>query len=327
MAAGAAQRRLTVVRLHRGALTPGVGDWLRRGAGGGYVAQLRLPDEPSLLESVLRDVGATSTAPLRVGADGAVGALVQTGRGRGMLRMGLRGSPADPSRAAEGLRFVHGLTSVRTPLLLGQGERAGVAWSLEEALPGRRPRALTPDVAEQVARFTAAFPRTGEPVDVHRDAAVLAEAAPECAAGVHRLADTVAASVLADHAQLRHGDLWLGNLLAQGDVVTGVIDWDAWQPAGIPAVDLLHLIGTAERIRSRSSLGEVWLRRPWDAPAFSELARRYWPDWGADASARAAVGAAWWLGQLAADVRRNPALAADEGWLRRNVREVAARPG
>ena len=326
-AAAGARRRPTVVRFTRGALNPGLGDSLRRSAGSGFVAHLPVPGEPSLLEWLLRDAGATPTDGLRVGADGAVRALVQTERGRGMLRMGLGGSPADPSRAAEGLRLVHAMTAVRAPALLAEGQRTGVVWTLEEALPGKRPRALTPAIAEQVARFTAAFPRADERVDVCGDATVLAEAAPHCATGIRRIAHAVAASPLADRAQLRHGDLWIGNLLVQGEVVTGAIDWDAWQPAGVPGVDLLHLIGTAERIRDGSSLGEVWLRRPWDAPAFIGLARRYWPEWAADSSARAAVGAAWWLGQLAADLRRNPTLAADEGWLQRNVAAVAARPG
>jgi hypothetical protein len=323
----AARRRLTLVRPTRGSLAPGVRDRLRRTAGSGLVAQLHHREAPSLLDRVLADAQVVPAAGLGVGADGAVRTLVVRNGERGLLRMGLAGSPADPSGAAGALRWLAERAVKRVPVLLDQGSRAGVEWTLESALPGRRPRVVTPALVEQVAGFVAALPRSDRTVDLHGDAAVVGAAAPGHAAGLQALLGDLRSSPLASAGQLRHGDLWSGNLLADADTLCGVVDWDAWAPTGFPAVDLLHLIGTAERLRTRSSLGEVWVRRPWDAPHFVELARRYWPQWGGDPAARAAVGAAWWLGQLAADLRRNPALGEDARWVARNVGTVLTAVG
>jgi hypothetical protein len=327
LSAAVARRRLTVVRPRRGSLAPGLRDGLRRAAGSGFVAQLVDGSRPALLDQVLQDAGTVLGSGLGVGADGAVRAMVTRNGRRALLRMGLAGSPADPSTAAAGLRLLAARHVAGTPTLLADGCRSGVAWSLETALPGRRPDTVSAALTDQVAAFLAALPRTGEPVDPSSDAEVIATAAPSHAAGVHRIAATVADSPLCDRAQLRHGDLWSGNLLARGDVLTGVVDWDAWSSAGLPAVDLLHLLGTEERLRSRAALGAVWLRRPWDDPVFAELVGRHWPEWGGDAAARAAVGSAWWLGQLAADLRRNPGLAADRVWVERNIAAVVDASG
>jgi hypothetical protein len=210
------------------------------------------------------------------------------------------------------------------PGTLAAGRSREVSWLVEELLPGRRPDRLTAALVDQVASFVAALPASDTAPAVRDDAAVIAAAAPGSADAVLRAADAVAASEPARRPHLGHGDLWSGNVLADGDRLTGVIDWDAWSPAAVPGVDLLHLLGTEQRIRTRSSLGEVWLRRPWDDPDFADAARRHWPEWGGDAGHRRMVGTAWWLGQLAADVRRSPALAGDDRWLARNVHLVAA---
>ena len=320
----AARRGLTVVRPTRGSLSPGVRDRLRRSAGSGYVAQLRTAGATTLLDRVLADARAELAGDLGVGADGAVRALVVREGRRGLLRMGLTGSPADPAAAIGGLRVLAEHAVARVPVLLADGDRAGVRWSLESALPGRRPRAVTPALAGQVAAFVAALPRTDAAVDLTADAATVVAAAPSDARGVQALVERLRTAPPAGQGVLRHGDLWSGNLLADGDALTGVVDWDAWSPAGVPAVDLLHLLGTEERLRTRASLGEVWLRAPWDAPGFVALVRRHWPDWGDDPAARAAVGAAWWLGQVAADLRRNAALAHDPRWVGRNIQAVTA---
>ncbi|WP_448614594.1 hypothetical protein [Modestobacter sp. URMC 112] len=324
VASAAARRRPTVVRPTRGSLAPGTRDRLRRAAGRGLVAALPEPGRPVVLDRVLDDAGAVLASPLGVGADGAVRAMVTRGDTRGLLRMGLAGGPADPSGSAAGLRRLAAAGVLHVPALLASGVRDDVVWSLEAALPGSRPSAVSPALADRVAAFTAALPRADGPVDATADAEVIAVAVPSCAADVRRIAGTVTSSALAAQGRLRHGDLWAGNLLARGDELTGVVDWDAWSPAGLPGVDLLHLLATEERIRTRSALGEVWLRRPWDASPFADLARRHWPSWGSDAPARATVGTAWWLGQLASDLRRNPSLARDDRWVARNVATVTA---
>jgi aminoglycoside phosphotransferase len=42
--------------------------------------------------------------------------------------------------------------------------------------------------------------------------------------------------------QLTHGDFWLGNVLFDGDDVSGVIDWEGAQMDGLRVVDGLHML-------------------------------------------------------------------------------------
>ncbi|SFK92100.1 phosphotransferase [Geodermatophilus ruber] len=323
-ASAAGRGRPRVVRPVRGSLRNGLRDRLRRRAGSGYVASLP-SGGPTLLDLLLQEAGVVPVSRPAVGADGAVRIAVRRGRQRAVLRMGRAGSAADPSPTMAGLHALARLEDPRLPAVLGSGERAEVRWLLETMLPGRRPRALSGALLDDVAALVATLPHGTAPVAVRDDAEVLAAAAPDSAPAVRRAADSLAASPVGARSQLRHGDLWAGNLLADDSGLTGVVDWDAWSWGGVPAVDLLHLIGTDERIRTRSSLGEVWLRRPWEDPRFTTLVGRHWPEWGADGEMRALVGTAWWLGQLASDLRRNPALAADRGWVSRNISAVAQR--
>jgi hypothetical protein len=322
-AAAAVRRRPEVVRPVRGSLREGLRDRVRRRAGRGYVAYVRGQDGPSLLDVVLDEADVTLLSGPAVGADGAVRARVTRTATPGLLRMGLTDTPADPSWAVQGLRALPRAPDLPVPAVLASGESVGVTWVVEELLPGRRPSSLSPELLDQVAAFAAALPPGDRPAGVRDDAEVVASAAPASAAAVRQAAEVICSSPLAGRTQLRHGDLWAGNLLVLDGTLTGVVDWDAWSPAGVPGVDLLHLLGTDWRIRSRSSLGEVWLRRPWDDAVFVTLVRRHWADWGGDPAVRAVVGRAWWLGQLAADLRRNPALAADARWVARNITAVA----
>ncbi|HEU4349094.1 MAG TPA: phosphotransferase, partial [Actinoplanes sp.] len=54
-----------------------------------------------------------------------------------------------------------------------------------------------------------------------------------------------------------HGDFWPGNLLAEHDTVTGVVDWDQAGPAELPLHDLLHLHVLARRMLTGAELGEL----------------------------------------------------------------------
>jgi hypothetical protein len=50
-------------------------------------------------------------------------------------------------------------------------------------------------------------------------------------AAAHRLGDRLPSGMV-------HGDFWFGNVLAVGDTVTGVVDWEHATTAGCPAADL-----------------------------------------------------------------------------------------
>lgn len=321
-----ARRRLVVVRPMRGSLRPGPRDRVRRVAGSGYVAYLpQRPRKiaPLVLDVVLGDIGGSIDGRLSVGADGAVRAIVRRPGGTGgLVRMGLSGTAADPSHARAGLEMVASAAGGLAPPVQASGQCAEITWVLEGLLPGSTPAHLVPGLADQVAAFLGDMPAAGRPAEVLDDARVLAEVVPGAAAVVLAAAQSVCESAPAAQGQLVHGDLWAGNLLTVGSRLTGVVDWDAWTPAGVPGVDLLHLLATDARIRQRRALGEIWLQRPWENADFVGPVRRYWPAWGGDADARAAVGVAWWLSQLARDLRRNPTLGRQDAWVQRNITTV-----
>ena len=56
-----------------------------------------------------------------------------------------------------------------------------------------------------------------------------------------------------------HGDYWPGNLLASADgaTVTGIVDWDQADPAGLPTHDALHLVLYSRRLLAQREFGDV----------------------------------------------------------------------
>jgi hypothetical protein len=128
---------------------------------------------------------------------------------------------------------------------------------------------------------------------------------------------------------MRHGDLWAGNVLAKDGRLTGVLDWDAWHPAGVPGADLLHYVAAGIALSSSLSLAELLLERPWRARPFREVAPLLWQALGIDADEQVlqVVGVAWWAGQMAQDLVRNPVNADDEDWVARNVEPLMGAPG
>jgi aminoglycoside phosphotransferase (APT) family kinase protein len=126
---------------------------------------------------------------------------------------------------------------------------------------------------------------------------------------------------------LRHGDLWLGNLLVERGALSGVVDWDAWHPASLPGTDLLHLVASSRAFATRRSFGELMAERPWEDALFARAADRYWRGLGIDPACEVleAVGAAWWAATTRANVQRHPGTAHDPRWLARSV-DTLLRP-
>jgi hypothetical protein len=207
------------------------------------------------------------------------------------------------------------------PRLLGRGHTAGVSWTAESRLVGRRPRLLTPRLLAEVTRFCATLPSSAEPptallVDLERMATLL----PDRAEAVRVLIERTASALSGKPSVLRHGDLWSGNLLCDGGALTGIIDWDAWHPRGVPGADLVQLLGTEHRIRRHLALGAAWRERPWrSVEEASWLA--YWRALELKPSFEVLdlAGLAWWAAEVAGTLRRLPHRAADERWLAANV--------
>src|SRR5262249_7434707 len=177
---------------------------------------------------------------------------------RMVLRLAQSGTPGDPTHAAEGLSLLAD-RDLPVPRALGHGRTAGASWSAEGFVPGLRPRRVNPDLARAVARFCVALPRfDGPPSPVEEDLTVTARTFAAWKEEILEITRHVLDAVAPLPAVMRHGDLWAGNVLTDGGVLSGVIDWDAWHPSGVAGTDLLHLVATEERRRARRGLGAHW---------------------------------------------------------------------
>ena len=295
----------------------------RRLLGAGWVVSSGQGRDGSPLAELLAAAGARSAGLVSVGAEGAMRLTATVDGVEAVVRIGEAATAADPRRAMGALQALAGVELRRAPVLLRSGRTARFGWTCETRLPGRRPRKLIPQLLGDVAAFCAALPRASSEPAPQARSAVLDRAAPTRGAELDEVAGYLREHPLAAHATMKHGDLWLGNCLVDGQCrVLGVVDWDAWQPAGLPGGDLLHLVATEARLRRRVPLGRIWLDRPWDWPEFVGAARAHWPEWADDPSLRWAVGVDWWHSQVAADLTRAPARAADARWVAANVTAV-----
>ena len=164
------------------------------------------------------------------------------------------------------------------PRCLGRGEVAGQAYWVEDALPGtpvtrvtlRGPGVLpaaTRLVAGLHARTGARCPLTERLARSHVEDRIRRVAAHPAAGGTHaavlnRLGAEVTTALTGRTTRTCwiHGDFWPGNLLADRDTVTGVVDWDRAGPAELPLHDLLHLHVLARRMQTGAELGDLVVR-------------------------------------------------------------------
>jgi hypothetical protein len=300
----------------------------RHAVSGGALVELVSGSRPERrIDAVASAAGASRVGEIVPGAGGSVLIRVAIRGSAAILRACPEGAPGDPAHAADALAV---LTRREVPSSLARGVTAAVSWSAEAALPGARPRALSSVLIEDVARFCAALPRAdGPPTAPGEDLATIAERVPAAAARLATVSARMAAAAPDVQGILRHGDLWRANLLQRSGRLTGVVDWDSWHPSGMPGADLLHLIGMEEAGRTRSPLGAVWLRRPWRSETFRRSTAGYWRELDIDPSPDVldAAALAWWVAHVATALQRFPALAADDGWIGRNVEPVVAGLG
>ncbi|MEO8229721.1 MAG: phosphotransferase [Chloroflexota bacterium] len=325
-----------VHRVAAGGLGGGLRGRIRKALRAGALVELtRLPAGERVLDAVLTAADARLTeATLGFGSGGALIARVARGRAEpGLLRLAEIGAPGDPARTGETLELLAGLAVALAPLALGRGTVAGASWSLESLLPGRRPSRLTPELVRAVAAALAAFPRTeGPALALEADLRDIVARVPSRSERTLRLAESIAAELAAAPAVpavLRHGDLWTGNLLVDDGALSGIIDWDAAHPAGVPGSDLVQLVATELRGRRRHSLGAAFVARPWDSAEFRVAGADYWPVIGIEPSPRLneLAGLAWWAAEVNGTTSRLPHRATDEHWLASNVDPVLSALG
>jgi len=247
-----------------------------------------------------------------------------------LLRVGRAATPAAPAHVADELERLAEAGVPLAPRLLARGEVAGASWLAELALPGRRPVRATAELTRQVAAACARFPRAeGPPAAVVDDLHGAARLLPERAARLRRLASDLTPRLHGLPAMLRHGDLWTGNLLVDRGRLTGVIDWDAVHPSGVPGADLVQLLATDARRRAHRSLGEAFVSLPWRAEGFRRATAPYWAqvDMAPQPAVLEVAGIAWWATEIHHTLVRLPHRARDEQWVTGNVDGVLEHLG
>jgi phosphotransferase family enzyme len=295
---------------------------------GALVEIQRPPGVCTVLDAVADAAGIRVDArPLHPGS--GVSAWLR-GRGPGgevLLRFGATGSQADPHGAARCLERLEAAGIRRVPRVVSGGRRDGVSWSAESILPGATPRRLTPELAVAAGAFLASLPVSeGPPAAWRDDLLAIREAFPSRSREIDALAAGLEVRLASLPSVLRHGDLWAGNLLVERGSFTGVIDWDAWHPEGVPGADLMYL-GVMDRALSAGpSCGRIWSDRPWRLPIVRHASPAYWSRLGLSPGEDLlqAVALAGWAAQVASALRRAPELASTRRWVLRNVEPVLA---
>jgi len=286
---------------------------LRQALLGGYLwAELPSDSPVRLLQST---TAFEPTDALRLGSGGGIR---QRGLWAGspvLARLGVMGSPADPSWHYAALDR---LDLKQIPRGVATGEIDGVCWSIEAFQPGQSPTSLSVPQARQAADFVTRLPMGTAPADViGRAAGELAELTVD----LGRVSNVVEAALIDIPSVVVHGDFWSGNLLFDGGRLTGVIDWDSWSEQGVPGLDLLHLWAEELRRERGVSYGKLIEQRFWADETVGSGVAAYFAalslDWHPDLQLLLAAG--WWMTAVAGAARRNPSLGTNGTWMASNV--------
>jgi len=124
-----------------------------------------------------------------------------------------------------------------------------------------------------------------------------------------------------------HGDFWPGNLLVRPDgALSGIVDWDAAAPDGLPLLDVLHLLLYTRRLTGGVELGRI-VSDQLRAPAWTAHERRVLRAGTATAELPERESLLiYWLHQAAAHTRQQDGARSSRYrvWRLRNVDPVLA---
>lgn len=306
------RRGARVQRLEPPSWRGGRRDLLRRPLLAGAVVDLHPSAGPRLVDEVAAAAGfVVEGARLRAAGDGSLLAIGTTTDGRStVLRVGLTGESGDPVAGIAALDRLRSEGVALIPEVVAHGRVGPASWSLESTLVGGRPTTLAHALLDQVADWAAGLPvAPTAPTSFVADIATLVDGGVEVdAAAVERTTGVIAGLP----AVVLHGDLWAGNLLVEDGVLRGVVDWEHWHPAGVPGVDLLHLVAAERRVIRGDTLDDLLRAKPWTEPAAAAAVRRYFETIGVARSEEVldAVAFAWWAHTAARELRRRRAPAA-----------------
>jgi aminoglycoside phosphotransferase (APT) family kinase protein len=287
---------------------------------------------PTLLAAALEAAGARLEEPPSIRA-GLVAAMTD----KGLVRVAVgpaRRQLETQLQALDALQAADPAPTVadRTPWLLAHGKAGLADWTLERRLAGRRPeRGLTDALRDQCVDFLVELhgadgsTRAGS---ASNDADTIAEVVPAHAQALTALGRQLDETLNAVPRGFGHGDFFLGNLLVDGDRLTGVVDWDSGGPGRLPLLDLLHLVHLAQYPRGDEDWGPSLARHLFPAmrSGGDDTVREYCGRIGleADPYLLEALAVAYWLDRAAYILETHRQRRTEARWLERNVDYVLA---
>ena len=282
---------------------------------------------PTLLDASLAAAGGTlaSEAPsIRAG-------LAATMTDQGLLRVAVgpaRRQLEEQAKALEDLRAadVEPFVADRVPWVLAAGKIGLADWTLEKRLPGAKPAGILPALLAECVDFLVALhgERSAAGRSLSDDAeSIAALRPPEQRAKLTALGSELD-SALADVPRgFGHGDFFLGNLLTEGERLSGVVDWDAGGPGRLPLLDLIHLQHLAQYSLADEDWGPSLVQHlfPWARAGGDEVARAYCERIGLElrTGLLEALAVAYWLDRVAYTLRTHRQRRTEPRWLARNV--------
>jgi hypothetical protein len=287
---------------------------------------------PTLLDASLAAAGAAGSAEAPSIRAGLAAAMTD----QGLLRVAVgpaRRQLEDQSGALEALRASHpeAIVAERVPWPLAVGKTGLADWSLEQRLPGSKPEGLLGPalLAECVDFLVALHGADGASAgrSLSEDAESIAAVRPPERRAALAAVGSRLDSALADVPRgFGHGDFFLGNLLTEGDHLSGVVDWDAGGPGRLPLLDLIHLQHLAQYSLADEDWGPSLVRHlfPWAQSGGDEVARTYCSRIGLEPEPGLleTLAVAYWLDRVAYTLRTHRQRRTEPRWLVRNVDNV-----
>lgn len=288
---------------------------------------LELLDTP-LAHALRASTGGHGRAQASIRAGGVVPIVTDAG----ILRVAM-GAPCWQIRAQLSVlqelreQRVDPIVAERIPWPIASGKSGLAEWSLEPKIPGKRPRTLGPELLADCVDFLVALKGLGPNSDAGSMsvcAQLVASFRPDRDAVELLALGTRLDDKLAEVPRVfGHGDFFLGNLLAEGGRLTGVIDWDAGGPGRLPLLDLIHLRHTARHVVPDEEWGPSLIQHllPWARSGGDEVTHAYCRRIGfeLDDEALEAFALAYWLDRSSYVLRMLPQQRARKRWLLQNV--------
>jgi aminoglycoside phosphotransferase (APT) family kinase protein len=295
---------------------------------------------PTALQDALAAAAAETGRELRAEWASVRSGTVIVVADRGVLRAAVGPARVQVERQADALAAlarddVGATVADRLPRVLARGRAGLVDWTLERRLPGTRPPALTTALLDDCVAFLVALHDAPGGRDggfsVRDDAeTVAASCEPDDAAAVRALAARLESDLDGIPRGFAHGDFFAGNLLAEGDRLAGVLDWDAGGPGRLPAADLFHLQLTSTPYGTDDRWGRAVLERtlPAARAGGDDAVRRYCRELGfaADPAVLERLALAYWLGYAAYQLRTHAHRRRQPEWLAGNLACVLRDP-